>query len=149
MQPTQAVSLVEQLPSRFAKRLQSSTGREFHPDLTWSTSAYVSHVADNLRVWSERLIGAMASGETQVVGYDQDLLGVARHYNEINLHAALWSLDWAVKGWTKTILAALETGTELQHSTRGLQRAEDVARTNAHDAVHHLWDIDRILAPHK
>jgi hypothetical protein len=33
----------------------------------------------------------------------------------------------------------------LQHATRGAQRAEDVARNNAHDAHHHLWDIDRIL----
>jgi hypothetical protein len=33
----------------------------------------------------------------------------------------------------------------LQHATRGAQRAEDVARNNAHDAHHHLWDIDRTL----
>jgi hypothetical protein len=33
----------------------------------------------------------------------------------------------------------------LRHATRGAQRAEDVARNNAHDAHHHLWDIDRTL----
>jgi hypothetical protein len=36
-------------------------------------------------------------------------------------------------------------GVVLQHATRGAQRAEDVARNNAHDAHHHLWDIDRTL----
>jgi hypothetical protein len=40
---------------------------------------------------------------------------------------------------------ALARGVVLQHATRGAQRAEDVARNNAHDAHHHLWDIDRIL----
>jgi hypothetical protein len=40
---------------------------------------------------------------------------------------------------------AVPGGVVLQHATRGAQRAEDVARNNAHDAHHHLWDIDRIL----
>jgi hypothetical protein len=40
---------------------------------------------------------------------------------------------------------ALASGVVLQHAARGAQRAEDVARNNAHDAHHHLWDIDRIL----
>jgi hypothetical protein len=40
---------------------------------------------------------------------------------------------------------ALARGVVLQHATRGAQRAEDVARNNAHDAHHHLWDIDRTL----
>lgn len=148
MRPTATVRLVEGLPAEYAGRLRNATGREFHPDLAWSTSAYVSHVSDNLRIWSERLKGALVSGEKRVAGYDQDLLGVARRYEEINLHAALWSLDWAVLGWTRTMREALKAGTELEHSTRGIQRAEDIARSNAHDAVHHLWDIDRILALH-
>ena len=34
-------------------------------------------------------------------------------------------------------------------AVRGAQRAEDVARNNAHDAHHHLWDINRTLGPVK
>ena len=37
--------------------------------------------------------------------------------------------------------AAVDENTELDHETRGLQRAEDIARNNCHDAHHHLWDI--------
>jgi hypothetical protein len=40
---------------------------------------------------------------------------------------------------------ALARAVVLWHATRGAQRAEDVARNNAHDAHHHLWDIDRTL----
>ncbi|MGC2485250.1 MAG: hypothetical protein WA359_03285 [Acidimicrobiales bacterium] len=103
-------------------------------------------MADNLRIWSERLAGARLSGESQVTAYDNDLLGVARRYDEINLRAALWSFDCAVREWTESLRMALNTHTELQHSDRGRQSAEDVARNNAHDANHHLWDIERIIA---
>jgi hypothetical protein len=140
-----AVSLVEQLPNVYAIRLDGATGEETCPDLVWSVSAYVSHVSDNLRIWSERLAGARLSGESRVAGYDQDLLGLARRYEAINLRAALWSLDWAVQEWSSSIRVALVAGTELQHSDRGRQSAEDVARNNAHDASHHLWDIERII----
>jgi len=34
----------------------------------------------------------------------------------------------------------------LLHPERGDQTAIDVARTNAHDAFHHEWDIRRSLA---
>ncbi len=78
-------------------------------------------------------------------GYDPDLLSRARHYNDVSLAGALWSLRWAVDAWTQSAEVALARGVVLQHATRGAQRAEDVARNNAHDVHHHLWDIDRIL----
>lgn len=140
-----AVSLVQQLPELYVARLDVATGKETSPGLAWSVSAYVSHVSDNLRVWSERLAGARLSSGCRVAGYDQDLLGVARRYNAIDLRAALWSLDWAVQEWSESLRLALVAGTELHHSDCGRQSAEDVARNNAHDASHHLWDIERIL----
>ena len=141
----QAVALVQQLSTMYAARLESSTGTETCAQLDWSVSAYVCHVVDNLRIWSERLAGARLSGESRVTGYDQVLLGVARRYEVINLRAALWSLDWAVREWSESLRAALVAGTELRHSDRGRQSVEEVARNNAHDAIHHLWDIERII----
>ncbi|MGP8009393.1 MAG: hypothetical protein ACLPKZ_03945 [Acidimicrobiales bacterium] len=142
---TDAVDLVVRLPKLYATRLETATGNETCGALAWSVSGYVSHVSDNLRIWSARLAGARLSGDGRVTGYDGDLLGVARRYDQINLRAALWSLDWSVQEWSQAIKAALDAGTVLQHSDRGRQSAEDVARNNAHDASHHLWDIDRIL----
>lgn len=133
------------VPAQFAERLQDATGRERHPQLDWSSSAYVSHVADNLRTWAERLRGASEGGATGVPGYDPDLLAAARGYDDIALPAALWSLTWASRAWTETVDEALTVKVVLQHATRGPQRAEDVARNNAHDAHHHLHDVDRIL----
>ena len=40
--------------------------------------AYVSHVADNLRTWAERIMSATTSGQTLVRPFDQDDLAEIR-----------------------------------------------------------------------
>ena len=146
LSPGDAVRIVEELPARGRMLLAGRTGFERHPDLGWTPAAYVSHVTDNLRNWAERLAGARLSGAVDVPGYDPDLVAEARHYNEIAPAAALWSLEHAVAAWAASVTAALDAEVVLRHATRGAQRAEDVARNNAHDGHHHLWDIRRILA---
>jgi hypothetical protein len=143
--PQEAIGIVAGLPARCRELLSGRTGHERHPDLAWNAAAYVSHVTDNLRNWAERLAGARLSMAADVPGYDPDLLAQARHYNEIGPAAALRSLEHAAVAWSESVTAALADGVVLQHTTRGAQRAEDVARNNAHDAYHHAWDIERIL----
>jgi hypothetical protein len=145
--PEQAVASVRQAPAAYAARLAGATGRERHPDLAWTTAAYVCHVTDNLRSWAERLAGAYLADHLAVPGYDPDLLSRARHYDEVSLAGALWSLRWAATAWTEAAETALIAHVVLHHATRGPQRAEDVARNNAHDTHHHLWDITRTLTP--
>jgi len=146
LSPGDAVRVVEELPARGRMLLDGRTGFERHPDLGWTPAAYVSHVTDNLRNWAERLAGARLSGAADVPGYDPDLVAEARHYNEIAPAAALWSLERRGAAWAASVTAALDAEVVLRHATRGPQRAEDVARNNAHDGHHHLWDIRRILA---
>jgi hypothetical protein len=141
----EAIGIVERLRARYRELLNGLTGHERHPDLAWNPAAYVSHVTDNLRNWAERLAGARLSGAVDVPGYDPDLLAQARRYNEIAPAAALWSLEHATVAWSESVTAALADRVILRHATRGAQRAEDIARNNAHDAYHHAWDIERIL----
>jgi hypothetical protein len=143
--PTDALATGARIPAQFAERLVGATGRERHPELLWTPSMYVSHVADNLRIWAERLTGARVAGAAEVVGYDQDLLARVRRYDEIALPAALWSLDWASRAWVEVVEDAVASDVVLWHETRGEQRGSDVARNNAHDAYHHLLDVSRIL----
>ncbi len=145
--PDEAVRLVEGLPDRFAQLLDGCAGSERHPDLAWGPIGYVCHVVDNLRAWAEGLGAAVRlGGEVAVPGYDPDLLAEARRYHRIAPAAALWSLDRAVTGWREAVVAAVDHGAVLWHAARGIQRAADVARNNAHDSYHHAWDIERILA---
>lgn len=146
MTPREAVGLVEDLPARYGALVKGRRGDEQHPELAWNVAAYTSHVTDNLRNWAERLAGARLDGVRQVPGYDQNLLAQARFYNDISLAGALWSLQRAADAWVESVATALEENVVLEHTDRGVQRAEDIARNNAHDGAHHAWDIERILA---
>lgn len=143
--PNDAIQVVERLPGHSRELLSGRTGNEGHPELEWTPAAYISHISDNLRTWAERLAGARLAGAVSVPGYDPDLMAAARRYDEIALAAALWSLEHAVGSWIESVAGALDAGVVLQHASRGAQRAQDVARNNAHDGHHHLWDIKRIL----
>lgn len=143
--PDQAVDLVRNIPTTYSRLLEHRTGFERHPDLTWNASAYVSHVTDNLRIWAERLAGARLSRAREVAAYDQDLLAEAKSYNEIDLSGALWSLTDAVNAWLDSVTLARQRDVTLLHASRGIQTVDDVARNNAHDGIHHAWDIQRIV----
>jgi len=146
--PTQAVQLVEALPSVFRELLDGSTGQERHPDLAWGATGYVCHVGDNLRIWAEGLAAGLDNASqvpVPVPGYDPDLLAEAKRYSLVVPNAALCALASAVSAWSDVVPRAMHQGVVLWHARRGEQRAEDVARNNAHDAMHHVWDVRRIL----
>jgi hypothetical protein len=140
-----AASLISAIPDRYADALQGSDPSRRHPDLGWSAGAYVSHVTDNLRIWAERLAGAALGGSRDVRGYDGDLLAQARVYEGVPIEGALWSLRRAAEAWGEAFRLAQDNEVVLLHPERGDQTQIDVARTNAHDAFHHEWDIRRSL----
>jgi hypothetical protein len=143
--PAEAVDAVRRIPDAFTEVCRGATGDERDGRRTWNVTSYVAHVADNLRMWSERLEGARLSGRPEVVGYDPDVLAAARHYDKFRLDGVLWSLRWASVAWCEALEAGLRDGTVLRLLTRGAQPAAEIARNNAHDAVHHLWDVRGIL----
>lgn len=142
LSPHDAVLRVASVGQHAREATRSLTGDERLEG--WSVREYVSHLADNLRQWSERIQAARLAGV--VVGYDPDELAAARGYRGIPLAVGLWSLEGAARRWERVLDAALEERIVLQHATRGPQHAADVARNNCHDAVHHLWDVRRIAA---
>jgi hypothetical protein len=143
--PEAAVTAVERLPAAFAGMLVGSTGDAVPSGCTWSAKAYVFHVADNLRIFAERLEGVRAGGPRELIGYDENELAAARHYEEMSLPAALWSIDNAVPLWAVASRAALQAGTTFRHSEYGELRASEIVRAPAHDALHHAWDVSRAV----
>jgi hypothetical protein len=140
-----AVALMSAVPSRVGALLAGATGRERLPVLEWSVGAYVSHIGDNLTIWTERLRG-VASGAPPLVGaYDESALARARNYEEIALPAALWSLGRAVVEWGEAVAQSDQSGTVLIHPERGKLTLRAVVLANVHDALHHAWDIERTL----
>jgi hypothetical protein len=54
-------------------------------------------------------------------------------------------LEQAVQEWMVATRLALDADVVLRHATRGPHPVADVMRSNAHDAYHHGWDLERIV----
>lgn len=138
-----AVSLVSNLPSGYRMLLADRSGNEQHPGLRWSVLEYVSHVADNLRIWAERLMGVVEGARPIVSNYDENELARARNYKEIPIQGAMWSLTRSVDDWLTSVELSRDSGVVLVHPERGELTLSDVVLSNAHDALHHQRDIER------
>lgn len=139
-----AVRLLHDAPAAYASLVSDATGAENVPALEWNVTAYVAHVGDNLRIWAERLAAAVATQSLPVTRYDENALADARRYNELPLVGTLWSLHEASASWIRA-WALTNSPREMLHSERGRITSDDVAATNAHDVVHHQWDVRRCL----
>lgn len=138
---SESLAYLAGVPEEFAELLANSNGTERHPDLSWSVGSYVCHVADNVRIWAERLVGA---GAGTVAAYDPDLLATVRSYPDVALASALWSISRSRDDWQAAV-AAVPRDVVVVHRERGEMLLEDIARSVAHDAFHHAWDIRRTL----
>jgi hypothetical protein len=146
MSPDDARTLVAGIVARYERLLVGLDGTQRHPSNEWSAREYVCHVADNLRIWAERLVGAARDGVVQVAAYDESALARVRSYASISMGAALWTLGRAARDWAEAVDVGLAADVVLVHPERGEVTVLDIVRSNAHDADHHAWDIERSVA---
>jgi hypothetical protein len=137
--------IVTDAPRRFDALVTGKSGGARHPDLQWTVAGYVCHIADSIRIWAERIAGAVLTQAHQVASFDHDLLAEARRYDDIDLRTALWSLRRSVDDWRAALQLAQHTHFEMVHDEVGRLSLTDVIRIRAHDVVHHAWDVTRIL----
>jgi hypothetical protein len=141
-----AVAVISGAPAAYREAVRDATGRESAPELVWNVAAYIAHVTDNLRIWGERLAAAAGSEEPiTLVSYDSDALASARCYNSLLLSGVLWGLGEAAKSWASA-WRSVDSARAFLHPERGRITTDDIARTNAHDVVHHQFDLSRCLA---
>jgi uncharacterized damage-inducible protein DinB len=148
--PESVIAAVEELPAKFDALLAGRTGDEISSDPRpgepiWSAKAYVFHVADNLRVFTERLEGVFAGGPTTLAAYDQDELAAARNYDAMSLQSALWSVRTATEAWVAAARESLTRPFTYQHAERGELNAAEITRGPGHDALHHYGDVMRAV----
>ena len=143
--PETAIAAVEAVPDQFDALLAGHTGDETAPDATWSAKAYVFHVADNLRIFAERLEGVFAGAPSTLAAYDQDELAAARNYEAMSVQSALWSVRTATETWADAARVSLTRDDTFVHAERGALTATELTRGPAHDAVHHLLDVKRAV----
>ena len=131
--------------TRSTSSSSDATGRERLTDLEWNVSGYIAHMTDNTRIWAERLVAVARGADPHVVPYDPDMLAESRHYNDVALLGATWSLRIAAVNWLAAVNEADSAGVVILHSERGAMELSDVVASNAHDAFHHRWDLTRFF----
>jgi hypothetical protein len=141
-----ANAVVVAAPAVIGALFDGRDGRQRGAGLEWTAAGYVCHVGDSIRVWSERL-ASVALGDGTLVGeYDQDVLAEARHYDQVGVRGALWSLERAVLDWSAAVELASTTGFTMAHPEVGEMSLHDVVLIRAHDVTHHTRDVERSLA---
>ena len=136
------LGVIAEAPAAFADLLAGRDGTGTADGLTWDARTYVWHVADNLRIWAERLSGLAPGERRPVAPYDQDALAAVRHYDGMPLAAALWSLGRSSAEFVGQWSAA-PPDAALLHPEAGELGMGPVLRQVAHDTVHHQYDVSR------
>jgi len=139
------VTSVASIGDEFRAALGDSDSERVHPDLSWSAKGYVLHVADNLRIWAERIEARIGGGPEAVATYDDNLLAAARNYEQLSLEIAWVALDQSVTLWLEAARGGMTARPTFLHPERGRLSIDDVVATNCHDARHHLWDVRRTV----
>ena len=145
-----AAEIVDDAPRRFGDLALEARGSARRADLGWSVSGYICHVGDSIRIWAERIATVALGNNGPIALYDQDLLATARHYDDVGIRAALWSLSRAVEDWNASMALVGAGPFEMNHSEVGQMSLADVILIRAHDVVHHAWDVERTISasPH-
>ncbi len=138
----EAERIVSEAPQRYGSILGDWDARRSTPEGTWSPTAYVWHVVDVLRSWSERFRALSEDPDATFVPWDQDRLAEARGYERLPLSGALWTLERAA-GDVRAAVADLDHRTGLTHPDWGAGEVEDALRWIAHEVTHHEVDITR------
>ena len=137
-----AIALVTRLPedaSAAVARIRQPTQQISE---RWSASMYVWHLVDVLRIGTERLLTLTHDPGRGLTCWDENALAEIRRYGQLSPAVGLIVLRTAAEEWART---ARETPTQavVHHPEFGDLGALEVTRRNAHEAHHHLMDINR------
>lgn len=139
--PVTCDGIVVGAPARFEAVLAGRGKREPCGELQWNATAYVTHLADVVRIWSDRVAAAALGSSDPVVPFDEDALGTACGYLDLPLTGGLWALGRAVGDWKAAETLADPMRTTLNHPEQGVLSLDEVRRILAHEAEHHFADL--------
>jgi hypothetical protein len=136
-----AIDLVTQLPEAATAAIACIQHPMQQTSIRWSASMYVWHLVDVLRIGTERLLTVTHDPGRGITCWDENALAETRRYAQLSPAVGLIVLRTAAREWSG---AAGQAPTEavVRHPQFGDLGALEVIRRNAHEAHHHLMDID-------
>lgn len=142
----EAIALVADLPTRIDRVLEREADagavRRVPAPGVWSQSAYVWHLVDVMSIGTERLWTIADDPASGLRCWDENALAEARQYERQSPIVGRRVLRAAVERWLDAARAADPKAVTV-HDCGGTMTAADVIHRNAHEAVHHLLDIQR------
>lgn len=108
----------------------------------WSPNEYLWHMVDVLRIGTERLWALHLDPGTGVPSWDENDLARVRRYGELSPTVGVMAYGRAAQEWVNAAGDAPPQA-RTAHSESGTISAEEVIRRNAHEAQHHLLDIEQ------
>jgi hypothetical protein len=138
---TDAIDLVTQLPGAATAAVARIQQPMQQVGMRWSASMYVWHLVDVLRIGTERLLTLTLDPGRGITCWDENALAETRRYAQLSPAVGLVVLRTAAQEWAG---AAGQAPAEavVRHPQFGDLGALEVIRRNAHEAHHHLMDIN-------
>jgi hypothetical protein len=138
--PGVALRTIETAPERYEALLVGGDGMATAPDGGWNATAYVWHLTDLARSWSERWAQLAHAPGARLVGWDPDQLAEARNYRQLPTPAARWAFPNATGAFV-ALSRSLDPGIAFLHGDWGQGTVGDAIRWLAHEYVHHELDV--------
>src|SRR5215471_13389797 len=137
-----AIELVAQAPDGAGAAITGIEDPARRSGERWSASMYVWHLVDVLRIGTERLLTLTHDPGRGITCWDENALAETRRYAQLSPAVGLLVLRTAAREWAR---AASEAPAEavVRHPQFADLGALEIIRRNAHEAHHHLMDINR------
>ena len=142
----EALQSIATSPGRYAALLDGRDGTAPGADGGWNASAYLWHLTDLARSWSERWVQLSVAPGSLLVGWDPDALALARNYRALPTASALWALPAATAAFV-ALSEQLDPATPFLHGDWGPGNVGDATRWIAHEYLHHELDVDKRASP--
>ena len=138
--PGVALEVIAAGPDRFDAALAGRDGMVRQDDGSWNATAYVWHLTDLARSWTERWVQLADAPGSLLVGWDPDELADVRGYRELPTNAGLWALRSAVEAF---VAATNDVGfdTLFEHGDWGMGTVGDGLVWLGHEFHHHEGDV--------
>lgn len=138
--------IIGELPQR-ARSLFEGERDEAHrrPDeTTWSPAGYLWHLVDVYRLSADWFHDMRTIDHPTHFGIDNDVMAAQRHYDDLSVETGLWALESVVARFVAEAARTDPLRTCDYHDWKQVTAGEALGLLT-HEAVHHYWDMQRIL----
>ena len=138
--PADALTLIASSYQRFEAALAGRNGMVEQADGSWNASAYLWHLTDLARSWTERWVQISESPGSLLIGWDPDELADTRSYRLLPTSPGLWALRSAVDTFVE-VTDTVTFDTPFEHGDWGMGNVGDGLRWLGHEFFHHETDV--------